>query len=365
MLLPLWPLGLGLVTGAMPQAAPGLTGTIAFSTKLWEGEYRTDVPGQAPTPARGEVWTVAADGSGLRKVVALGARSEYPLYSRDGQWLYFQSDAGGGWNIYRCREDGTEARNLTAAAGWGGDCFGSSLSADGRQIVFTSHDGQAGHVALMNADGSEPRRIDLDGYCYMATLSPDGRTLVFANASRNYLLMSKDLVGGAVSVLTPDHPQSFVPQFTPDGKTIVFLRRDGDLYRMDPDGGHLQRLTEGNGYVEFRLFAQDRHGSTDGPALSPDGKQVAYIALRDGVPQVNTMNVDGSDQRQITHRPTPCGRVRWSPDGRYLAFVSWAPDLPQLFVVEASGGEPRQLTTIPGAVYYLSWKPQPAGTPKE
>jgi Tol biopolymer transport system component len=157
--------------------------------------------------------------------------------------------------------------------------------------------------------------------------------------------------------LTPDHPDSFVPQFTPDGKVIVFLRRDGDVYRVDADGKNLRRLTEGSRHVEFRLSAKDQHGSTDGPDVSPDGKRVAYIAVRDGVANVCVMNFDGSGQRQVTARKTSCGRVRWSPDGRRLAFVSFEGKYPQLFTVAADGGEPRQLTRLEAAVYFVNWRP--------
>ena len=67
-----------------------------------------------------------------------------------------------------------------------------------------------------------------------------------------------------------------MPQFTPDfGKTVVFVRRDGDLYRVVQDGKNFKRLTEGNKYVEFRLSPKDTHGSTDGPDISPDGKRIA------------------------------------------------------------------------------------------
>jgi WD40-like Beta Propeller Repeat len=146
-------------------------------------------------------------------------------------------------------------------------------------------------------------------------------------------------------------------EHTPDGRTIVFFRRDGDVYSVAANGANLRRLTKGNGYVEFRLSDKDRHGSSDGPAISPDGKRIAYVAVKDGVPNVCTMNLDGSDQKQVTFRKSRCGRVRWAPDGKQLAFVSFEGRWPQLFVVSAAGGEARQLTKVKGAVYFLDLKP--------
>jgi hypothetical protein len=102
----------------------------------------------------------------------------------------------------------------------------------------------------------------------MAGLSPGNDHVVFSGPARGYRLLLATLPEGTPVELTPDHPECFVPQFAPDGRTIVFIRRDGDVYRVDADGRNLRRLTEGNRHVEFKLSAKDQHGSTDGPHVS-------------------------------------------------------------------------------------------------
>lgn len=339
-------------------------GELVFSVKTWEGEYFSkDVPGGVEaTPVIGAIHTVKGDGTGLKKLVALGKNTDHPIFSPDGQWVYFQSNASGRGQIYRCRPDGSGVVNLTQGDPLGRrwkDAFGTFLSADGSKLLYTVHDGSTGRVVLANADGAEPRLIAPElGYCYMAALSPANDRVVFSGPARGYRLLLAALPDGKAAELTPDHPECFVPQFTPDGKTIVFIRRDGDVYRVDADGKNLRRLTDGNRHVEFRLSPKDRHGSTDGPHVSPDGKCIAYVAVRGGIPNVCVMNADGSEQRQLTFRKTPCGRVRWSPDGQKLAFVSFEGRYPQLFVVASAGGEPRQLTRLDGAVYFVNWKPE-------
>ena len=336
---------------------------LVFSTRRWEGEFFTnDTPGQVGrTEVTGAIYRINTDGTALQKIVELGGRTEYPVPTADGKSIYFQSNVTGRSQVYRCRLDGTEVTNLTEGTPLGpewSESFGINLSNDGKQLLYTVHNGSEGRVVLADADGSNPRFVAPQlGYTYMAALSPCNDQIVFSGPARGYRLLVADLPQGEPSLLTPDHPESFAPQFTPDGKTILFFRRDGDLYRVDPDGGNLRRLTEGNAYVEFRLSPKDQHGSTDGPQLSPDGRTIAYMVARDGVSNIHLIQIDGTDHRQLTRRTSNCGRVRWSPDGKQLAFVSFieGSKYPQLFVTDVEGGEPRQVTNLDEAVYFPQW----------
>jgi Tol biopolymer transport system component len=349
-------------------AEPGLV----FSVRTWEGEYASkDVPGGVEsTPTLGAVYTINADGTGLTRVVTPGVGVDFPVASRDGKWVYYQAGERAKCQIYRCRPDGTGATSLTPPAELtkrlkGDDrftvkeAFGYALSADGTRMVFTVHDGAAGRVVIADADGSNPAFVAPGlGYTYMARLGPKNDRVVFSGPARGYRLQLAEFSDGKPVELTPDHPECFVPQFTPDGKTVVFVRRDGNVYRVDADGRNLKRLTEGNNYVEFRLSPKDTHGSTDGPDVSPDGKQIAFVAVKDGVPNVFVVDIDGANRRQVTARKTACGRVKWSPDGKLLSFVSFEGKYPQLFVVPAAGGELRQLTKLDGGVNFAHWKPE-------
>jgi TolB protein len=364
------PVLLVIVLALSSAASAGEPGLV-FSVKTWDGEYTSkDIPGGVETtPVVGAIYTVNADGSGLKKIVQHGKNTDNPAASRDGKWVYFQSNGSGDHQVYRCKWDGSEVASLTPPDKLtkqfkdSGNfevksAYGYMLSADGSKMVFTVHDGKTGRVVVADADGSSPKLIAPNlGYAYMARLSPANDRVVFSGPAKGYRLLIAEVPAGKPVELTPDHPDSFVPQFTPDGKTIVFVRRDGDVYRVDADGKNLKRLTEGNRYVEFRLSEKDAHGSTDGPDISPDGKRIAFISRVGDVPNVFVMDVDGGNRKHLISRKTPCGRVRWSPDGTHLAFVSFEGKYPQLFVVPAAGGEAQQLTKLDGAVYLVNWKP--------
>lgn len=349
-------------TPAAPASDPVAPGFIAFSVRSWDGEYQSrDVPGGvSSTPVAASIYTIRSDGSALRKLVEPGRDANAPAFSPDGHWLYFQSNTTGAYTISRCRIDGSELQTIVSPQAVGPSwrsVYGLSVAPDGR-LVFTVHDGQLGHVAIAGPDGSLPRVLAPGaGYLYMASLSPAGDVVVCSGPAAGYRLQHIRLADETPVVLTHDHPESFGPQFTPDGKTIVYFRRDGDIYRIGADGHDLRQLTVGAHHVEFRLSPQDQHGSSDGPHVSPDGRRIAYIAEEGGVGNVHVMDLDGTHQQRLTHRTSPCGRVRWSPDGRQIAFVSFDGKYPQLFVIPAEGGEPRQLTKLKGAVYFLAWQP--------
>lgn len=337
-------------------------GRIVFELREWEGAYRSrDVPGGVErTPVRSTLWSVRPDGADRRAIAAAGERAGNPFGSPDGRWLYWQSEAAGRWTIWRARPDGSAAEVIGPAAGLeppGMSAFGAKLSADGRQLTYTVHDGATGRTVRAAADGTGARMLaPTFGYLYMACPQPGSDRVVCSGPAQGYRLMLLDGTDSAPRVLTPEHPDSYAPQFTPDGRTIIFIRRDGGLYRIAPDGSGLTQLADGLA-IEFRLSAEDAHGSTDFPAISPDGRHVAYVASnRAGAVQVFTVGIDGSDRRQLTDLPGPCARVCWSPDGQWLAFVAMVDSRPQLHVIPADGSAPaRAVTTETGAVYTLTW----------
>ena len=104
-------------------------------------------------------------------------------------------------------------------------------------------------------------------------------------------------------------------------------------------------------------------------AISPDGKQVAWVEKLTGKGGVESGNTaiyvaeTGSAKapRQITASAAGVvraeGNVAWSPDSKSLAFTSDAAKAgqPQLYVVGAAGGAPRKLTSVIGFLAGASW----------
>ncbi|MCM2250015.1 MAG: PDZ domain-containing protein [Geothrix sp.] len=103
------------------------------------------------------------------------------------------------------------------------------------------------------------------------------------------------------------------PALSHQAKRAVFEAR-GEIFSVPAEKGYVLNLTRTPG-------AAERH-----PALSPDGKQVAYFSDRSGEYELCVRPADGSgEERQVTRMgPGFRYRITWSPDGKRVAFADQA-----------------------------------------
>ena len=105
-------------------------------------------------------------------------------------------------------------------------------------------------------------------------------------------------------------------------------------------------LAAGSGDLEAAVARMARIGASRVPSFSPDGKTIAFISDRGGVPQVWAVSREGGEPRQITRLEDQVSGLDWSPDGKWLAF-SVAPGgglNEQIYLVSPEGGEPKLIT---------------------
>lgn len=67
---------------------------------------------QSPAGGSWDVYIIKADGSGQRQLTNEAGIEGLPVWSPDGQWLAYLADAGGNWGIWIMRADGTERQQL-------------------------------------------------------------------------------------------------------------------------------------------------------------------------------------------------------------------------------------------------------------
>jgi TolB protein len=93
------------------------------------------------------------------------------------------------------------------------------------------------------------------------------------------------------------------------------------------------------------------------PSPSPDGKRLVYITQLDSREQLFTMNVDGSDARQLTRDDADHEDPAWSPDGRQIAFVYMKDGGEVIAIMNADGTGFRQLTPSTVKTIHPEWSP--------
>ncbi|MEV4050667.1 translocation protein TolB [Amycolatopsis sp. NPDC049688] len=121
--------------------------------------------------------------------------------------------------------------------------------------------------------------------------------------------------------------------------------RDGELWYLRDGARAPVRLTNDD--------TADVH-----PALSPDGRTVAFASDRTGNRDLFVIGVDGRGLRQLTSGPAADDSPSWSPDGTRLAFSSTRDDpAGDIYTVPAAGGAPVRLTTDPAADTQPAWGP--------
>jgi TolB protein len=106
-----------------------------------------------------------------------------------------------------------------------------------------------------------------------------------------------------------------------------------DLYVMDADGRHVERLTEN--------FATDVY-----PTVSRDGKRIAFTRDVGGYAHVFVMDMHGRGVRMLTHGHANSGLPAWSPDGKWIAFATDrnSPEGDEIYVMRADGSGQRPIT---------------------
>ena len=100
--------------------------------------------------------------------------------------------------------------------------------------------------------------------------------------------------------------------------------------------------------------------------ISPDGNWVAYVVGTTDAKEDRSnshiwmVNIDGTQNRQITFSNESESSPRWSPDGKYLSFTSSRPGKTrgnQVWLLDRSGGEAYQLTELKGRLQGHEWSP--------
>jgi TolB protein len=258
-------------------------------------------------------------------------------------------------------------------------CGGGSGGAPSQSLVFTVNDNGWGEIWLMDASGqarkqltgSRPEGTEAAGSTG-PSWSPGGTQIAYTGTGNAVIedptledIYVMDGDGGHVERLTENDVPDFSPDWSPDGKHIVFSRGGGlltespsaALYVMDADGSDQHELFQAKGVLLLT------------PDWSPDGKQIAFtrVSFPNGLPRasVYVMSSDGTGVKEVI---PDAAEPDWSPDGEHIAFSSGRDKNGQtcfeacqpsdeIYVADTNGANPHRLTNEKAQDASPTWSP--------
>lgn len=208
-------------------------------------------------------------------------------------------------DIFSARRDGANIQRLTTSPGYDAE---GAYSPDGKLIVFCSlrdaypasklspeeqkrletDPAWFGEIYVMNADGSQPRRLTQSpGYDGGPFFSPDGQRIIwrrFDDKGVNADVYTMKTDGSDVRRLTDFGAMSWAPYFHPSGSYVIFTANklgfsNFELFIVDAAGTKEPlRVTFTDGFDGLPVFSPDGSKLCWTSGRTPDGKSQLFLA---------------------------------------------------------------------------------------
>ncbi len=204
-----------------------------------------------------DIFTAKPDGSDLKQLTNTPGYDAETTITLDGKKLVFTSMRDGDLDIYTMDADGKNVQRLTNELGYDGGPF---WSYDGKQIVYRA-----------NHPKTDKEKADYTELLKQNLIRPTTLEIWIMNAD-----------GSNKRQVTSNGKANFGPYFFPDGKRVIFASnmddpkgRNFDLYKINTDGTGLERITFNDTFDGFPMF-------------SPDGKKLVFASNRNANQQGET-----------------------------------------------------------------------------
>ena len=273
-----------------------------------------------------------------------GTRDNFPCFSPDGKWLAFTRDySPTETDIFAVSTSGGAPRQITSDRG---RVFGLTWTSDSREILYAGNRASGRGVWRVAVSGGVPQRVPINGKDpFSPNVSRLGNKLVWTEASSDSDIfryegpgfgggVAPGQFGAGVKLASSSIHEDHSPQFSPDGKKLVFgsSRTGGqELWVSDADGNNAVRLTT-------------KGGPTGSPRWSPDGKWIAFDSHVGGNGDIYVISAGGGPWRRLTFESTHEVQPAWSSDGKWIYFKSNRTGSYQIHKMPAAGGPAKQIT---------------------
>jgi len=262
-----------------------------------------------------------------------GLHSHFPLWSPAATFIYFvQGSLPDKLDIWRIRPAGGTPERITSHFGR----VTYPVLLDRRTLLYLASDPDGSGPWLYSIDVERriPHRLTsgVDRYTSLAA-SADGRRLVVTLASPKRTLWRLRIAGSSAEVSSPARVSltsttGFSPRLGPN--YLLYASETGtteSIWKLA--NGTSTELWSGQG---ARIFG--------GPAISPDGRHVAFSVRQRGQTLLYVMQGDGTNARVVADSLDLQGTPAWAPDGQSITSAANDHGVPHLFRVPVDGRSP-------------------------
>jgi Tol biopolymer transport system component/DNA-binding winged helix-turn-helix (wHTH) protein len=219
-----------------------------------------------------------------------------------------------------------------------------AVSSDGRRVAFVQReagDSASADIYIRDLESGQTTRVTDDAASdRMPAWSPDGERLAFVRETASGCdILVRTLRSNAehrlASCGNPSEPKL---AWMADGGSLLIAQRPEPYAQT---GSRIARLALDTGTLTPLTDPPSSMTGDDSPAVSPDGRRVAFIRrISGGVADVHVVGIDGSGARRITFDEADLTGIDWSSDGRSIVYSSDRAGGYSLWRVPADGGTP-------------------------
>jgi tricorn protease len=289
-----------------------------------------------------EIWLKPiVDAEPAKVLVSADAKHAWPMWSANGDTLYFMSDKSGAENLWSLGMGSEQPKQLTHFEQ--GRVLFPSISYDGKSIVFERNltiwklsiaTGKAAQVPikLLGVPSSSDVRHTQEHKFDEMALSPDGKKMALTAHGEVFAVPAKDGGEGMRLTHTPEREADL--HWSPDSSRVLYVsERNGhhNLYEYDFKTEKERSLTSGK-------------DENEAPRYSPDGKMIVYVRNER---ELRLLTLDGMTDKLLANDILQRETLEWSPNSQWIAYAAEGIDgFTNLKVVAATGGEPQWITFL-------------------
>jgi len=289
------------------------------------------------TPGPGDPMFVS-DGGGLSDrppifTAPAGLHAHFQLWSPDSKFIYFvQGSLPDKLDVWRISPSGGSPQRITSHAG----LVAYPILLDRRTLVYlaSDRDGSGPWLYSMDVERRIPHRLTSgpDRYTSVAA-SADGRRLVVTLARPKRTLWRLQIADTPTEVAAPTRVAlttgtGFSPRLGPN--YLLHVAANGaneSIWKLATGAG--TELWNGQGAQIL-----------GGPAISSDGRYIAFSVRQHGQSLLYVMQTDGTNARVVTDSLDLLGDPAWAPDGQSITSAANDHGLPRLFHIPLDGHAP-------------------------